>query len=114
MFHAFQDKGFQVAFANGLTFSVMFGKGNYCEHRHAKHNCPNGSVNAEIAVFVTEGGDERYIFADGFHGTGLCGWLSAEQVAAAMAVVSTYKAEEPRSELVQKLESAILSNKTPA
>ena len=26
-------KGFQMQFSNGLTISVMFGEGNYCEHK---------------------------------------------------------------------------------
>lgn len=111
MFRAFQDKGFQVKFANGLTFSVMFGKGNYCEHRHALKDDPNGSVNAEIAVFEDDS-EERYVFADGFHGTGLTGWLNPEQVSAAMAVVANHKKGE--TDLVEKLASAILANKTPA
>lgn len=33
MFSITDNKGFQIKFANGLTVSVQFGYGNYCENR---------------------------------------------------------------------------------
>jgi len=105
MFRAIQDKGFQVSFLNGLTISVMFGKGNYCEHRSAEADPPNGSKDAEIAVWETKTGE--YVFADGFAGTGLCGWLTPEEIATAMATVAAYQPEESHTSLVRKLSSVL-------
>jgi hypothetical protein len=42
--------GFTIAFENGLTASVQWGRGNYCENRFSTF--PNSaSNNAEVAVF---------------------------------------------------------------
>jgi hypothetical protein len=51
--------GFQMTFENGLTISVMFRGGNYCEHKYAdyyfaKSQMEEGSHNssdAEIAIW---------------------------------------------------------------
>lgn len=66
MFKVYAQKGFQTTFPNGFTVSVMFGAGNYCEHRlndeveptpgaavrvWSKHD----SVDAEIAVIGPDG-----------------------------------------------------------
>ena len=46
-------KGFSITFANGITASVQFGKGNYCDNRFKEddmsglHSC----VNAEIMAY---------------------------------------------------------------
>ena len=111
MFRAYQNKGFQVSFKNGLTFSVMFGKGNYCEHRGADEDSPNGSKDAEFAVFETnKPGSDKYVFADGFNGTGHVGWVSPEKIAEAMAIVAGFqffigqhRREKDLAELVAKL-----------
>lgn len=52
--------GFQITFSNGITISVMFKGGNYCEHRHEdyyfaknameKEGC-HTSPDAEIAIW---------------------------------------------------------------
>ena len=63
MFKTFSQKGFQVSFDNGLTVSVMFGSGNYCEHRFSdmevggtvKVWSEHNSVSAEIAVIDSNG-----------------------------------------------------------
>ena len=102
MFHAIQDKGFQIDFANGLTISVMFGSGNYCEHRYGQ-NCPTGSKDAEIAVFHTASEHGGYVFADGYTGTGSCGWLSPEIVGKAIGCVAAYQKEQPLQVLVDQL-----------
>lgn len=106
MFRAFQDKGFQISFANGLTISIMFGKGNYCEHRYAPENSPNGSVDAEFAVWETSTDENPrgpYVFADGIEGTGHTGWVSPDNIAKAIAIVAGHKQDEPRADLVAKL-----------
>lgn len=120
MFRAYQNKGFQISFVNGLTFSVMFGQGNYCQHRFEQSiDLPDGSTNAEIAVFQTDvtritasQPSSGYIFADGFNGTGHCGWLSPEQVAKCMAYVAEHPKDRPYDDLIGLLKSATMP--TPA
>jgi hypothetical protein len=92
-FKAFAAKGFQVTFDNGYTVSVMFGAGNYCEHRMNDQIEPfNNSVkvwhrhtsaDAEVAVFNRD--DE---FVTGFPGCPesdqVRGWVTTNDVLAIM------------------------------
>lgn len=98
MFRAFQDKGFQISFSNGLTISVMFGKGNYCEHRNAKCNSEAGSKDAEFAVYESDSGDD--IIADGV--TGDIGWRSPDEIAKIIAIVSDHKSKD-YSDMIEKI-----------
>tara|TARA_Y100001951_G_C11282919_1_gene266635 strand:+ start:1218 stop:1529 length:312 start_codon:yes stop_codon:yes gene_type:complete len=56
------NKGFHIKFDNGLTLSVQFGRGNYCDNRdYSRLDMPfcdddyDPCRNAEIAVFDREG-----------------------------------------------------------
>ena len=94
MFRTFSQKGFQVSFDNGLTVSVMFGAGNYCEHHFNEEVEPgfgatvkvwseHNSVSAEIAVvdsngtFVTE-------FPGCSEGHQCKGWITPDEMLAVM------------------------------
>ena len=115
MFRAYDNRGFQISFANGLTFSVMFGRGNYCERRNASENSPKGSKDAEFAVFETgtvNRGD--YVFSDGCGnpGTGYTGWISPEDIAKTMAIVAEHKKDDPYTGLVAKIKAVF--DQTPA
>lgn len=47
-------KGFTMTFSNGVTISVQFGTGNYCDNRDAIQTDKRGDTfceNAEIAVW---------------------------------------------------------------
>lgn len=74
VFKTIAHRGFQTTFPNGYTVSVMFGAGNYCQHRFNKDILSglgskftievgemHQSVDAEIAVF---GPDDYFV----------CGW----------------------------------------
>ena len=77
--------GFQLTFANGLTISVMFHGGNYCEHRYSPLNIAMDNIqiegshkskDAEIAIWEndTEGSRGRWINigydqVSGYHST---------------------------------------------
>ena len=79
-FRAYEDKGFQIGFANGFEISVMFGKSNYCNRRA---NSESIATSAEIAVFR----GEKTVYADGetpYQG----GWLNPNQVAKCVEIVS--------------------------
>ena len=68
-FNAYANKGFQITFENGYTVSVMFGAGNYCEHRYNQDVEPilgatvpvwnrHSSEDAEVAVL---GPDDEFV-----------------------------------------------------
>lgn len=67
--------GFQLTFANGLTISVQFGRGNYCNNRQCQPN-PSKCSNAEVAIW--DANDDGYTFPDGRTADG---WVSADDVA---------------------------------
>lgn len=64
MFCSNGGKGFSMSFASGLTISVQFGYGNYCENR-----VTNNFIDC--------------------HGDDVIGYLSADQVAALIAKVAS-------------------------
>ena len=98
-FRITQHKGFHMAFENGFRISVQFGPGNYCEKRDADFDAPKRetrweSCSAEIAVFGKDG------MLKGIGGDDdVAGWLSTDQVAKVIAIVSSAKTE---SEMVKK------------
>lgn len=60
MFSSTYNKGYQITFANGLTISVQFGVGNYCDNRNKSRaeemkNTINQSTTAEIAIWDSFG-----------------------------------------------------------
>jgi hypothetical protein len=61
MFRITGSTGFQIVFDNGITISVQFGRGNYCEHKMNKdlefgRFIDNHESNdAEIALFDHNG-----------------------------------------------------------
>ena len=61
MFRTYMNKGFHIKFSNGITLSVQFGPGNYCEKQNSMdYEKPKKvdrweSENAEIAIWA-EGG----------------------------------------------------------
>ena len=59
MFRSFNNSGFHIKFDNGVTVSVQFGFGNYCEN-HFKAKTLNSeefveSSDAEVAIWDDEG-----------------------------------------------------------
>jgi hypothetical protein len=94
------QKGFQIKFNNGYLVSVMFGRGNYCCHRHTLKESmqESGSVHSssdcEVAVFF----EDEFVtgrFNSIRHKVdpqgAVAGWVTADEVAALIAEVSTYK-----------------------
>ena len=58
MFKSTYNRGFQMTFENGITISVQYGEGNYCERRafttdiNADMESPcTESKNAEVAIW---------------------------------------------------------------
>jgi len=61
MFSITGHKGFQMTFENGVTLSVQFGPGNYCENRNVDDfKAPQkshrwDSKDAEVAILMPDG-----------------------------------------------------------
>ena len=90
-FTATQNKGFRMKFDNGFSISVQWGSMNYCERKNMddEHKAEMKkdfikSVDAEIAVFDSDGG----MLAVGEHDQ-VIGWLSADEVAKCITIVSS-------------------------
>jgi hypothetical protein len=110
------NKGFRMTFENGFAISVQWGVGNYCEKKDdgewsesTKHDFWS-SNSAEIAVFNKEGG---FINIRGYEiekedGTieeyddVVSGWLSTNEVAKVIAIVSSAQTED---EVIKKVKS---------
>ena len=110
------NKGFRMTFENGFSISVQWGVGNYCEKRDSgewneatKHDFWS-SNSAEIAVFneygsmipiagytleKPDGKEESYTDV-------VSGWLSTNQVAKVIAIVSSAQTED---EMIKKIKS---------
>ena len=112
------NKGFRMTFENGFAISVQWGVGNYCEKRDSgewneatKHDFWS-SNSAEIAVFNKEGRNSMIPIAgytlENTDGTEenytdvVSGWLSTNQVAKVIAIVSSAQTED---EVIKKVKS---------
>lgn len=85
-FKSTMRKGFQLTFENGLTASVQFGAGNYCDNYHSgdfRFETDQESETAEVAVIF----NNQLIDANAFvpEDKQTCdtviGWLTADDVA---------------------------------
>lgn len=94
-------KGFQITFDNGVTVSVQFGIGNYCENRDTKIKDYSfieknrmlgeiGSENAEVAIWDKEGNwisrECPYMDKD----DNVAGWISPEELLKILEWASNY------------------------
>ena len=106
-FIATQNKGFRMEFDNGFSISVQWGIENYCEKKSFNTDIDPTkeriweSTSAEIAVFDDEGivpvgGDDQVI-----------GWLSPDEVAKYIAIVSKARNKD---EIIDKIQSLSLES----
>jgi hypothetical protein len=96
----FTQKGFQIKFSNGYEVSVMFGESNYCQHQHTlkesmQEPCSlHTSNDCEVAVFYggefVTGRFDSISHAVDPQGM-VAGWVTADEVAALIAEVHTYR-----------------------
>ena len=73
MFGSTYNRGFHMTFANGITISVQFGHGNYCERNEFNPNVnadmendATQSKNAEVAVWR---GDMEWVTKEAYSDT---------------------------------------------
>ncbi len=82
-------KGFGITLYNGLTVSVQFGRGNYCEHHNDMHNWDvpekGESFDAETAI-INESNDFVRV-----NGEVVQGWQSPDQVAMLISAAARQK-----------------------
>ena len=96
MFQTTCNKGFCLSFENGYTISVQFGPGNYSSHNNNRDFLEPSQVDkwssksAEIAVWHTESND--WVKLSEYDD--VIGYLSADEVAKAIEVVSNMSEPE--------------------
>ena len=91
MLKAIKNAGFQMTFNNGVTISVMFGSGNYCQNRETKQDADViKSTDAEIAMWDKD--DNWYDFSSGkFDSVSVVkGWVSANEAAKYIALAALF------------------------
>ena len=83
-----RNKGYQMTFQNGITISVQFGTGNYCERRNSAYDrltddtAPAivASKDAEIAIWHKDS-DTWFKFDSRNWNDQVKGWVSVQEVA---------------------------------
>lgn len=89
-------RGFHVTFKNGVTVSVQFGAGNYCEHHvrdismigKEKNHSPWESIDAEVAMWDKEG---AWLTGQYFEDDQVHGWLAPDELPELLAWAASYK-----------------------
>ena len=78
------NKGFNMTFENGISISVQWGVGNYCNRKNdgSFDESMNGefweATSAEIMIIDTNDGSDDVILGNG---DVVAGWLSTDRVA---------------------------------
>ena len=84
-----QNKGFRMTFYNGITASVQFGPGNYCDARSfsvgsfdAPMKSPSQCWDSETAEVAAWDKDGEWITKEIFPGEGddVKGWMTTDEV----------------------------------
>jgi hypothetical protein len=95
------NKGFRITFENGLTASVQWGCGNYCDNHFNYELGFDGktsaqSNNAEVAVF-DEHDDfmniDQFVPEEVRSDDVVAGWLTPDQIADFLMAVKNYQGE---------------------
>lgn len=96
MFKITENKGFHMTFENGVTISVQFGFGNYCENKLDYKimdyliNCiPKNVESVDAEIMIWDGNDK--VITDKIFDDDVQGYLSPNDVLKAMVWASEYK-----------------------
>lgn len=94
-------KGFQMTFENGLTASVQWGAGNYCDNHFPSDidfSCSKDAQSDTAEVAVIHNGNliniERFLPEECSFDDVVAGWLTPEQVLCFLNKVKEYQVEE--------------------
>jgi hypothetical protein len=102
-FEIADNKGFRMTFKNGLTLSVQFGYGNYCDNHNIEnydHNnygkTPMKSDDAEIAIWMTDNMDwvTKYFYGNRRQGDDVMGYQTPENVAEIITILNSFETKE--------------------
>lgn len=91
--------GFQITFSNGLTASVQWRSGNYCDNQFKSftHDFQESNT-AEVAVFDKRGEFmDMDLFYDGMNDGEVAGFLTPEKVVEFLYNVSTFNVNDNRT-----------------
>lgn len=96
MFTCTRGKGFSMRFDNGLTLSVQWGTGNYCDNWNmdplvAARQRYLASQTAEVRVVDDDGNDDYTLRVLGGNGDNVFSYVTTDRVAEMMAMVAGYK-----------------------
>lgn len=100
------NRGFHMTFENGITVSVQWGKGNYCERRNKRGHITDDlkepittSPDAEIAIWDA---DNNWLDFGAPTGGDVKGWVKPQEVAEWIYLASNAKS-------LSELQSTVLS-----
>ncbi len=86
------SKGFHLIFDNGITLSVQFGAGNYCDNYENEFIFPYPSSesceNAEIAIYNKNGWLTRNIISN--QGDDVIGYVNSKQLVHIIKRIPTF------------------------
>ena len=98
------NKGFNMSFENGISISVQWGVGNYCDR---KDGCDySESMNGEFweatsaEIMITSNSDENVVLDNG---DVVAGWLSTDTVAKLIHMCSTARNTKHLNEMLETL-----------
>ena len=102
-----RHKGFRLVFDNGFAISVQWGEMNYCTRQHDDELNPD-FVSPKESDFWTSGSAEVAVFDKKGNMMSLgedtvAGWLSADQVANLIAIVSFAKNKKELNKRIKAL-----------
>ena len=103
-FETTMNKGFMMQFENGFKISVQWGVGNYCtrkmdgDFKESMNQDHWESATAEIAVFGKDGNMVEITEHDT-----VAGWLTTDDVAAAIVIVQQATSSEGISNKFKQL-----------
>ena len=88
-------KGFHIEFENGLTISVQFGYGNYCDNYNNKDVLVDGKLSSNTAEIAIWDKNDKWLtrkFIKGINDD-VVGHLKADEVFDIMKKVKNWKAK---------------------
>ena len=98
------NKGFNMSFENGISISVQWGVGNYCDR---KDGCDYGeSMKGEFweatsaEIMITSNSDENVVLGNG---DVVAGWLSTDTVATMIHKCSTARNVAHLNQMLKRL-----------
>ncbi len=86
-----RNHGFQMTFDNGITISVQFGQGNYCERKNLQGSY-RGDMDAATPIIMSENAEIAIWHKDSdtwfqFESDQVKGWVTTNEVAEWISII---------------------------